>query len=330
MNHIASPRIRVVIVDDSRTMRAVLEQMLSTRLNYQIVGIAGDGKAAITMIERLRPDLVTIDLAMPYIDGKQLLQGLEALPMLRKVVISGSVCDNLAMKASLERMGADACLCKTEILRDPDGFCRTLSAVMRAPRTIRATVPVPVPAAVTPPVAAGGSPAAPVRYPIPADERERLAALAEGGLANDDADHRLDLLTGHLVQTTSFSASVITVIDSRRLWIKSGCGIERGSVDRAQAICNHTICGDEPFIVSDTLSDTRLAGLDVVRSGPMIRAYAGFPVVGAAGVRLGAICLLDTVPRRVTVAELTNLRSIARMAADVLDGRPATAAQCVA
>ena len=316
MQPIASSPIRVVIVDDSRTMDAVLAPLLTTRLHYEIVGIAGDAHAAIPMIHRLRPDLVTIDLAMPYIDGAQLLAGLAALPLLRRVMISASACDNPAIKASLERAGADACLSRAAITRDPDGFCRMLAAVMRAPRPMRAGAPA---------AAAGPAASPPIRPPIPADEPERLAALAVLGLANADADQRLDLLTGHLVQTTAFAAAAITFIDRHRLWIKSACGLARGSVDRAEAICSYTICGDAPFVVADTACDPRLAGLGVVRSGPMIRAYAGCPIVAASGIRLGALCLLDTVPRHVAAPELTNLRSIARLTAGWIDAGPAAA-----
>lgn len=309
-----SNRKRVVIVDDSRTIQALLEHTLSARLGWDIVGIAGDGRSAIPMIRRLRPDLVTIDLALPYIDGQQLLQELEVFPDMRKVVISTTACASLAIKASLERMGADACLCKTEMSRDPGEFCRVLSTIMRAPKKVRTT----------PAAARTGADLSIAGYPIPTDERERLVALATLGLANDDRDHRLDLLTEHLATTTSFSACVMTFIDRHIQWIKSGHGLERGSTPRSQAMCNYTICGDEPFIVPDTTLDRRFDKLDGVRSGPMIRAYVGHPIISSSGVRLGAICLLDTKPRHVTVKELSSLRSIARIAAELIEARPVT------
>lgn len=304
-------RKRVLIVDDSRTMQAFLEQMLSVRLNYDVVGVAQDGTSAIPLIQRLRPDLVTIDLAMPYIDGRQLLKELEVFPTMYKVVVSATACDNLAMKASLESMGADGCICKKEMSRDPDAFCRVLSSIVKAPKKPREIMPVP------------GETLAKLipGYPIPADERERLTVLAALGLANDEADRRLDLLSEHLVSTTSFSACVVTFIDQNTQWIKSGFGLGRGSTARSQAICNHTICGDEPFIVHDTRADKRFASFDAVVAGPMIRSYVGYPIVGSSGVRLGAICLLDTKPRRATLKELTNLRSIARIAADMIEHR---------
>lgn len=313
MGQVASGRKRVVIVDDSRTMQAFLEHILSTRLRCDVVGIAGDGAEAVGMINRLRPDLVTIDLAMPYINGQQLLTALKAFPNMRKVVISASVCDNLSMKSSLESMGADICICKREMSQDTDEFCRTLASVLRAPAkpktavsAVKASAPIPT-----------------MGYPVPVDEHERLDALATLGLANDDADRRLDMLTEHLVKTTSFSACVMTFIDQHMQWTKSGYGLERGSTVRGQAICNYTICGDEPFIVHDTHMDKRFANLDAVKTGPKIRSYVGYPIIGFSGIHLGAICLLDTKPRRVSLKELTNLRSIAGIAAELIEGCPA-------
>ena len=310
MNCVGLLRTRVVIVDDSRTTQALLEHLLLTRLTCDVVGIAGDGQSAIAMIERLRPDLVTIDLSMPYIDGQQLLKALEPYPAMRKVVVSGSV-TNDAMKSSLKQMGADGCICKTDMSRDPDGFCQALATIMRSAKRARAWPPAsPV---VRPPAKAA--------YPIPVDERERLVALAALDVANDDADDRLDRLTEQLAKTTGFCACIMTFIDHDTQWIKSAYGLDRGSTPRSQAICNHTICDNAPFVIHDTFADHRFASFELVLSGPKIRSYVGHPIVASTGVRLGAICLLDTSPRQATLKELTDLRSIARSAAALIESR---------
>ena len=309
MGRVDLNRKRVVIVDDSRTMQALLEQMLSVRLGCEIVGIAADGKSAIQMINRLKPDLVTIDLAMPYINGNQLLKEIQHLTDMKKIVISTTARDNIALKASLERMGADGCLFKNDMSANPVEFCRVLASMAFGPKKAPTPKPRPVFDAM----------ASIVGYPVPIDEQERLNTLAKLSLANDDPDHRLDLLTAHLGKTTSFPACIITFIDRQTQWVKSGYGFERGPMMRSQAICNYTICGDEPLIIADTSTDKRFAALDCVLTGPMIRSYVGHPIVDSSGVRLGAICLLDTKPRRVTFSELTNLRSIALIAAELIE-----------
>lgn len=61
--------IRVLVVDDSTTSRGALVQMLGEDPALQIVGEAGDGVAAVRMARSLRPDVITMDVDMPQLDG---------------------------------------------------------------------------------------------------------------------------------------------------------------------------------------------------------------------------------------------------------------------
>jgi two-component system chemotaxis response regulator CheB len=62
-------RIRAVVIEDSPTMRAHLRQTLSADPEIEVVGEAEDGGSGIALCERLRPDVITLDMAMPRIDG---------------------------------------------------------------------------------------------------------------------------------------------------------------------------------------------------------------------------------------------------------------------
>lgn len=62
-------KIRVLVVDDSPFMRQVLSNMLSQAPDIQVVGAARDGIEALEKIRALRPDLVTLDVEMPRMDG---------------------------------------------------------------------------------------------------------------------------------------------------------------------------------------------------------------------------------------------------------------------
>jgi two-component system, chemotaxis family, protein-glutamate methylesterase/glutaminase len=68
----SSPRkFRVLIVDDSAFMRKVLESIFNADAQLQVVGHAKDGREAITLSESLKPDVITMDLNMPHMDGLQ-------------------------------------------------------------------------------------------------------------------------------------------------------------------------------------------------------------------------------------------------------------------
>jgi two-component system, chemotaxis family, protein-glutamate methylesterase/glutaminase len=67
----AIKKFRVLIVDDSAFMRKVLETIISSDETLQVVGQAKDGREAVTLAESLKPDVITMDINMPHVDGLQ-------------------------------------------------------------------------------------------------------------------------------------------------------------------------------------------------------------------------------------------------------------------
>ena len=66
-----SKKIRVLIVDDSTFMRKVLENIYNGDEQMQVVGSAKDGREAVSMAESLKPDVISMDINMPHVDGLQ-------------------------------------------------------------------------------------------------------------------------------------------------------------------------------------------------------------------------------------------------------------------
>jgi two-component system chemotaxis response regulator CheB len=83
-----SSLIRVLVVDDSAFVRKVVTQMLSRSPFIDIVGTARDGSEALEMAARLDPDVITLDLVMPGIDGLEFLRRQMAIRRLPVVVCS--------------------------------------------------------------------------------------------------------------------------------------------------------------------------------------------------------------------------------------------------
>jgi two-component system chemotaxis response regulator CheB len=67
----ANKKFRVLIVDDSAFMRKVLEQIFNADDQLLVVGHAKDGREAVAMAESLKPDVITMDINMPHMDGLQ-------------------------------------------------------------------------------------------------------------------------------------------------------------------------------------------------------------------------------------------------------------------
>ncbi|TCT16878.1 two-component system chemotaxis response regulator CheY [Natranaerovirga pectinivora] len=61
--------LRVLIVDDAIFMRTVLKKMLAEEGNFEIVGEANNGVEAIAKAKELQPDIITLDITMPEMDG---------------------------------------------------------------------------------------------------------------------------------------------------------------------------------------------------------------------------------------------------------------------
>jgi two-component system chemotaxis response regulator CheB len=75
---IPMPKIRVLVVDDSVVIRRMVSDVLSGEPDIEVAGAAADGHIALQKIEQVNPDIVTLDVEMPVMDG------LETLKQLRK------------------------------------------------------------------------------------------------------------------------------------------------------------------------------------------------------------------------------------------------------
>ena len=78
----ASTRWRIVIADDESLIRLDLREML-THLGYEVIGEAADGRTAVDLAKRLRPDLLIMDIRMPELDGAGIRLGATDAPAVR-------------------------------------------------------------------------------------------------------------------------------------------------------------------------------------------------------------------------------------------------------
>lgn len=93
----ANSAIKVLVVDDSAFMRKILSDLFAAEADFEVVDVARNGRDAIDKIKRLRPDVVTMDVEMPVLDGISALE-----------IIMKEAPTRVVMVSSLTREGADA------------------------------------------------------------------------------------------------------------------------------------------------------------------------------------------------------------------------------
>jgi two-component system chemotaxis response regulator CheB len=104
--------IRVLVVDDSAVVRRILSDALSTGSGIEVVGTAADPYAAREKIAALRPDVLTLDIEMPRMDGLTFLEKLMAAHPLPVVVVSSLTPASSVMALRALELGAVGVVCK--------------------------------------------------------------------------------------------------------------------------------------------------------------------------------------------------------------------------
>jgi two-component system chemotaxis response regulator CheB len=124
--------IRVLIIEDSATMRSILMSRLAGAADIEVVGMASNATAGREMIKRLSPDVLTLDIEIPGMNGLAFLEKIMLLRPTPVIIVSGLAQEGNAVAARAFALGAVACYAKVgqlgSIAIDDDG---KLAAVIR-------------------------------------------------------------------------------------------------------------------------------------------------------------------------------------------------------
>ncbi|MXV17243.1 PAS domain S-box protein [Hufsiella ginkgonis] len=149
-------------------------------------------------------------------------------------------------------------------------------------------------------------------YPIPANETERLKALAEYQILNTLAEEEFDRITELASLICDMPISLVSFIDKDRQWFKSKVGITTDETPRDLAFCGHVIMTDVPLEVNDATKDDRFKENKLVTGAPDIRFYAGYPLIDPNGYALGSLCVIDTKPNKLTEKQRRSMQLLAQ------------------
>lgn len=156
--------VRVLIVDDSASMRAMLHRILAADPGIAVVGQAPEPHAARAMIKELNPDVLTLDVEMPGMDGLSFLEKIMRLRPMPVVMCSTLTARGAEVTIEALRLGAVDCIAKPtgnplEIQQDAALLRKMVKEAARS--TVRQTP----------------APAAPVAAAQPGDQRDMVIAI---------------------------------------------------------------------------------------------------------------------------------------------------------
>ncbi len=349
---------RVLVVDDSAFMRRLITEIVESRAEFLVVGTARDGADAISKVRSLRPDIVTLDIEMPVVDGIEALRRIMT-EMPRPVVMlsaadSGS--DNALTIRALE-LGA------VEFVRKPSGpvsvdllvvrsdLLRALSAasIVRVPQgtpalcperqasdAVRATIPANSVVVVA---ASTGGPKALAEMvshlPTPVDAAFLVVQHMPGDFLQSLA-RRLSQLGSIPVSVarqneTIMAGHVYLAPGDRHMTVAMSAGEAKLQIDRGPAVCGVRPSADPLFISAANVFGERVVG--VVLTGMGCDGSAGLKAVrsggGGAIVQDRASSIIYGMPRAALACagadRVVAPRLVGSAVADLLGARRAVA-----
>jgi diguanylate cyclase (GGDEF)-like protein/PAS domain S-box-containing protein len=148
---------------------------------------------------------------------------------------------------------------------------------------------------------------------LPPNEADRLLALRKYHVLDTLPEQAYDDIVCLAAVICGTPIALISLVDTDRQWFKAKTGFGMTQTARDVSFCAYALSQpDELFIIADTHGDKRFSDNGLVRSEPHIRFYAGAPLITPNRQVLGTLCVIDRVPRELTVAQKEALSALSR------------------
>ncbi len=139
----------------------------------------------------------------------------------------------------------------------------------------------------------------------------RLEALKKYRILDSEAEEQFNALVGLAAAICETPIALISLLDETRQWFKAKLGIDVAETPLDQAICAHSVRSEKDiFVVNEASKDPLFRNNPLVVEAPHIEFYAGAVLTTSDNQRLGTLCVIDTVPRRLSERQLECLKLI--------------------
>ncbi|HEX2608384.1 MAG TPA: PAS domain S-box protein [Flavisolibacter sp.] len=158
-------------------------------------------------------------------------------------------------------------------------------------------------------------------YTLPIQENERLTELYAYEILDTDKEDAFEELAMLASSITDCPIASITFVDKDRQWFKARTGDNTPETARSIAFCSETILQEDFMVIEDARLDQRFANNPDVTGGLGIVFYAGVPIYSVNGYKVGTICIIDHVPKKLLPGHLSSLKLISKQVSNLLELR---------
>lgn len=155
----------------------------------------------------------------------------------------------------------------------------------------------------------------------PLNELDRLSALESYLVMDSLSEKEFDSITQLASYICDTPISLVSLLDKDRQWFKSSVGLNAKETPKAISFCQYAIMGDDVYEVQNALENELFVNNPLVTGNPDIRFYAGAPLTDNEGYNLGTLCVIDTVPRKLTDSQKNALKILANQVINLLQLR---------
>lgn len=153
-------------------------------------------------------------------------------------------------------------------------------------------------------------------------EAARLAAVKRYDILDTPPDGSFDRITALAAGLFNVPISIISLVDSDRVWFKSHHGLEGvKQIGKEPGLCASAIVQDQAWVLENAALDIRSLANPLVAGDFGLRFYAGVPLKTTDGFNLGTLCVIDREPRPITEDQIRQLRHLASVVMDQMELR---------
>jgi GAF domain-containing protein len=157
---------------------------------------------------------------------------------------------------------------------------------------------------------------------IPANDAERLLALAPYRVLGTAPDAVFDEVVRLTAKLFNVPIALVSLVDEGSVWFKANFGLGGAErVQRNESVCSVAILQDETTVYEDLRQTPCQLTEPGVAEALDMRFYAGHPLRNGQGYQIGALCIIDREPRKLSVAEQSRLQKLAAVVMKMLDLR---------